>query len=163
MCSDFWWDVFKVVGPSIFPSIVAAIGFYVFHLLALRRQKREEQHRFCENLKIIVQEISETASRSWAMNGKEAIQDGSIFKYKGLAFKAATQISTLCAQNKKYEALRSELTSLKKTCEESLDSGSRESIENKQRNADPAQEGAIAKASGKMLKAIDAAFLEIQS
>ena len=66
-------------------SCVVIVGFFIFHVLASRRQSRDECQQLTKDFLSTLDSYNEVVAQAWSKNGKDAVADGDIFKLRYIA------------------------------------------------------------------------------
>jgi hypothetical protein len=85
------------------PSTLAVIaGFFIFHILASRRQKRDELFASATRVKDLADKAADELRDTWALSGKEATETGAVVKLRLLISHIANEYQQLCDQEKEF-------------------------------------------------------------
>ena len=143
---ESWW---RLILPGAIPSVVAGAGFWIFHRLAVRRQRRSEINDKINEIRKQTRECVEHADQVWCMDGnnketKEAVRALiHRFHYLGIL---VTALKNWCAEiNVTREVFR-----FRKACTTDVDDPGR--------GPNPHQIALIIPASMKLNEALDSKF-----
>lgn len=86
-----------------FPSVITIIsGFFIFHTLASRRQRRDEIFKIVEFIRGIIDEAVEDAKSAWVITGLDAVKQGHVFSLRARLIQISLEIDHLCEENKQF-------------------------------------------------------------
>lgn len=135
--STGWWWLLETLVPSAPPTIAAIVGFFVFHKLALQRQKREEVRQALENFRKSISELLEASTKCWEITGKKANSSGRVRKYKSKLTRSNLGLSALITYDPFFVEIKEKYRIYRSKLDEVSNEVSRDSIEGKSRKPYP--------------------------
>lgn len=147
--------------PSVPPTLTAVVGFYVFHKLAVRRQKREEVRQICQKFRDSLQELCNSAEKAWEKSGDSAVRDGDVVEFKGRIFLADINLNSIITHEVNFRPLKSVYIDFKRELDEINDDDLRLSIEDRQRPPRQEYAASIKRRAALVFNKVDSLFVEI--
>lgn len=99
-------------------SVVVIIGFFVFHILASRRQNRDECLSLSKDFLQTLESYEQQVSTAWKKDGKTAVADGHPYKSKAIAIELSTMLEVLSGKSKAFSLCSHEFSELRKCADE---------------------------------------------
>lgn len=161
MCEQGVSWIAQALIPSVPPTLTAIAGFYVFHKLAVRRQKREEIRQLCQKFRESLQDLSGAAEAAWGKAGDSAVKEGDIVKYKGKIFVADLYLSSIATYEPKFDSVKQQYIAYKRRIDEYSDEKERVSIESRERAPKPSYANVVRRMAGAVSNELDKAFKDI--
>lgn len=109
ICSRIVYAIIESL-PSIF---VIISGFFIFHALASRRQKRDEIHKSIEYCRSSINDLLSVSEVVWSKNGKEAISSGGVLRVKSIFVNLSVEIDSLCGYSDEFNICKEPYRDLK--------------------------------------------------
>lgn len=109
------------VSPSILPTSVGILGFYIFHKLASRRQRKTETYNIYCELKSNIDEICNLSRNCWKVDGASAVASGDIVVLRNKLSRTREDLRLLSEMEKVFEKCKDAFNTLKKTIDEETD------------------------------------------
>ncbi|PCJ61511.1 MAG: hypothetical protein COA65_00695 [Rhodospirillaceae bacterium] len=106
---------------AILPTAMAGVGFYVFHKLAMRRQKRAEVFDTFRDLKMIIDDIDHLATIAWRKTGGDAVKDGGVVEIRRKIARCREDLRLLTMLDEKFEVVANPLNDYRRAIDEELD------------------------------------------
>ncbi|WP_273145968.1 hypothetical protein [Oceanicaulis alexandrii] len=101
------------------PSVMVVIcGFFIFHHLASRRQKRDEFFYWIKELRSHLDRTLTVADKAWKLSGKEAIESGAVHELRAALKRMSYDVNQISEYDAKYSDLKKPFLDLKRTLDE---------------------------------------------
>ncbi|WP_420723929.1 hypothetical protein [Hwanghaeella sp. LZ110] len=107
--------------PTAVPALVALVGFFVFHKLASKRQRKSEVFETFKNLKVDIDEICTLSGKLWRMNGKDAVESGEVTDLRQKLSRAREELRLLVNFEFVFNGCDEKYTNFKKCIDEEID------------------------------------------
>lgn len=101
------------------PSVTTIlVGFFIFHILASRRQRRDEIFKLVEFIRGAIDEAVDDAKCAWTSTGADAVKNGHVFSLRARLMLISLEIEHLCDQNKSFVAVRENFSRFRSSVDE---------------------------------------------
>ena len=147
--------------PSVPPTLTAIAGFFVFHFLAMRRQRREEVRQACDAFKEGLSELTAACAKCWEVDAAVALTDGKVSEYKAKIFSCDLRIGTLKSAQPGFDTIATQYRTLKKAMDEYREASGWVSIEGEGRMSNKAHANALRSLSAKLGANADRRYFEL--
>ncbi len=107
--------------PTLPPTVVVVAGFFIFHKLAIRRQKHVEIFETFRDLKALINDINDVAAIAWRSRGNDAAQDGTAAEVRQKLTRAREDLRLLYALDEKFSVVRDSLNEFRTATDEDVD------------------------------------------
>jgi hypothetical protein len=137
-------------------------GFFIFHWLALKRQRRQELTDSVNRLKDCISNCLEQGEKCWRKSGAEAIQSGEVVLLRAHLTQCSLGLEALTTREKRFAEVKPLMRALRKELDEkNAGSANQTCVDD---NTRPVNEGCSlsARASGRALaRALDKTLADL--
>lgn len=115
------YDWVAIFAPALPTTIVTIVGFFIFHLLAARRQRRDEIYKDVLELIRAINAVVAAGDSAWQMPGADAVKSGAISNVRFQFTQIGIVARHLQRMNTQFGQLDRPLRELKKNMDERFD------------------------------------------